>query len=73
VEESAAGEGDQVSRWVYGLSTSLPVYVTRQTASGETAQYSASLWATFLAGFLVWLNVVLWGIVGLIAAVGALL
>ena len=44
-----------------GLGVSLPIYVTRETAHGETAEYSLSLWMTLLAGLLVWLNVVLWG------------
>lgn len=52
-----------------GLGMSLPVYVTRKTAHGETYQYSLSLWMTLLAIFLLWLNVVVWGAVGLIAAV----
>lgn len=52
-----------------GLGTAMPVYVTRQTADGLIAQYSLSLWMTLLAVFLLWANVVAWGIVGLIYAV----
>lgn len=53
-----------------GLNTSLPIYTTRPHGrDGETASYSVSLWMTLLAGLLVWLNVVVWGAVGIYEAV----
>lgn len=51
-----------------GMGTPLPVYVTRKTAHGETAEYSLSFWMTLLAMLLVWLNVVVWGVIALIEA-----
>jgi len=49
-----------------GLNTSLPIYTTRPHGrDGETASYSMSVWMTLLAGVLVWLNVVVWGLLGL--------
>lgn len=55
----------------HGMNQALPVYVTRKTAHGETAEYEMSLWMTMLAGFMVWLNIVVWGVVGLRKAVKA--
>jgi hypothetical protein len=52
-----------------GLGMSLPVYTTRRDGTGESATYSCSLWMTLLAGFIVWLNIIVWGLIGLAAAV----
>jgi hypothetical protein len=54
------------------LGLSLPYYVTRKTADGYTASYSASLWMTLLPQFIVWANVIVWGVIGLIKAFGIL-
>lgn len=51
------------------LRDSAPIYVTRKTASGETMQYDMSLWMSLVAILLVWVNVMVWGVVGLIVAV----
>jgi hypothetical protein len=51
------------------LRTSAPIYVTRKTADGETANYSLSIWMTLLVILLLWLNVVVWGCLGLYEAV----
>ncbi len=51
------------------LGTSVPVYTTRKSGDGYTMTYSMSAWMPFLAMFIVWLNVVVWGIIGLITAV----
>ncbi len=59
--------------WFSKYATQIPVYVTRKTADGGTAQYSQSIALTLLAQCLVWLNVVLWGIVGVVQALGMLL
>lgn len=56
-----------------GLGTSLPIYVTRKSAEGETAEYSLSLWMTLVAILLVWLNVMAWGCLGLYVAVRVVL
>lgn len=53
-----------------GLMTSMPVYVTRPHGrDGKTVSYSMSLWMSLLAMLLLWLNVVVWGVVGVYAAV----
>lgn len=54
------------------LSFAAPVYVTRKNASGETGTYSLSIWMTLLAMMLIWINVVFWGIVGVVKAVEVL-
>ena len=51
------------------MGISAPVYVTRKTADGTTGSYSLSLWMTILAMLLVWLNVVVWSVVGVVEAV----
>jgi hypothetical protein len=51
------------------LGISVPIYVTRKSADGETGSYSLSLWMTALAILLVWTNVVVWGVIGLVEAV----
>lgn len=51
-----------------GLGTSIPVYTTRKTADGYTMTYSMSAWMPFLALFLVVLNMIVWGVIGLYEA-----
>lgn len=46
---------------------------TRATASGETAEWSCSVWMTLLAGLLIWLNVIVWGVIGLVTAARVIL
>jgi hypothetical protein len=55
------------------LSDSIPFYVTRKAADGTTGQLDASLWALLGLVALIWLNGLLWGIIGVIEAVGWLL
>lgn len=50
------------------LKDSAPIYVTRKTAHGDTGSYEITLWMSLLAVLLVWLNVVVWAVIGLIAA-----
>ena len=50
------------------LGMSAPVYVTRKSADGFTMTYEMSLWMPIFAMLLIWLNVMIWGIVGLITA-----
>lgn len=54
------------------MGISVPVYVTRKTADGTTGSYSLSLWMPILAILLVWFNVVVWSIIGLVEAVRVL-
>ena len=61
---------DRTSITIEGLNNSIPVYVTRKTANGETVQYSQSLWMTLAVQLLVTFNAILWGIYGLIQAAG---
>lgn len=56
-----------------GLGTPLPIYVTRENANGQIAEFTLSAWMILLAMFIVWANVVLWGAYGLAAVVRALL
>lgn len=46
-----------------------PVYVTRKTAHDETGSVSMSLWMQLLTLILIWLNIVIWGGIGLYEAV----
>jgi len=55
------------------LTDSLPIYVTRKDADGETGTYSLSGWAVLLAMLLIWLNIVVWGFLGLYFAVAVIL
>lgn len=55
------------------LGTTAPIYVTRPTSSGTVASYSMSLWMTLLAILAIFLNVILWGTVGVIKAVEVLI
>lgn len=54
------------------LSFSLPIYVTRTTAKGETAEYAMNIWFTLSAMFFILTNIWLWGIVGIITAIKVL-
>jgi hypothetical protein len=50
------------------MSDGMPIYVTRpHGANKTTASYSLSLWMSILAMMLVWMNVVLWGVFGIVA------
>ena len=51
------------------FNATMPVYVTRQTSSGETGQLSISIWMALLVLLFVWLNAVVWGALGLYFAV----
>lgn len=53
----------------YNLGLSLPIYTTRKDAHGDTATYSQSLWMTLLVQVLIWLNLIAWGIIGLVEAI----
>lgn len=50
-------------------SQSMPFYVTRKTASGETMQYDMPMSQSIKAMLLIYLNIVLWGVIGLLAGV----
>lgn len=52
-----------------GFGTPLPVYVTRPTASGVIASYELAAWMSFLVLMLLWINAVVWGLVGILTAV----
>lgn len=52
------------------LNDSAPIYTTRKHGrTGETGQYSQSIWMTLVAQLLVWANVVVWGVIGIVYAV----
>lgn len=53
-------------------TTPLPLYVSRPTADGTTASISFPVWFALLVAVLVMLNAALWGVVGIVAAVGVL-
>ncbi len=55
------------------LTDQLPYYVTRKTADGYTAYFSLPAWLLLTAAKLFWLNVIVWGVVGLIVAVRVVL
>lgn len=55
--------------WSGDMAEATPVYVTRQTASGLTGALSLSIWMQLLVIFLVWFNIVGWGIYGLVELV----
>ena len=51
------------------LNVSLPIYTTRPHGrDGETATYVLSFWMTMLAILVAWLNVIAWGVIGLVTA-----
>lgn len=51
------------------LTDSMPIYVTRKDAGGETGTLSLSIWMPLVAMLLIWVNVIVWGVVGLVVAV----
>ena len=51
------------------LKTSIPVYVTRETADGLTGSWSMSAWIPLLVMLLVAANAVGWGIYGLVVLI----
>lgn len=51
------------------LSQDVPIYVTRENADGQIAEYTLSIWMTLLAIFVVWANLIAWGFYGLYAVV----
>lgn len=51
------------------FSESIPVYVTRKTAGGETSSFSVSMWIPLLTMFLFFFNAILWGVIGLVKGV----
>jgi len=54
------------------LGIMAPVYVTRPTADGYIASYSLALYQSLLALLIIWLNVLLWGVIGIIQAIRVL-
>ena len=50
------------------LNKNMPVYVTRETADGLTGSLSMSIWMALLAMLLIWVNIIVWGIIGIIMA-----
>lgn len=58
-----------MSKLASGLGQTMPIYVTRKDAHGQTMTYSQTYWMTALAQFVVWFNVVLWAVVGVVEAV----
>lgn len=52
---------------------SIPFYVTRETAGGEIYTYAISAWISLLGISLIWINILLWGLVGLIIGVQTLI
>lgn len=53
-------------------TTPLPIYVTRENASGEIGTFSMASYITLPAMFLFFVNVIVWGVVGLVEAVRVL-
>lgn len=49
-----------------GENISLPIYVTRKTADGETFSYSMPFSQSFKVILGLWANVVAWSVVGLL-------
>lgn len=65
-----------MSRWQRAkelATVGVPFYVTRRNADGEIATWSVNAWIALAIIFVVSLNIVLWGTVGLVAALGILL
>jgi hypothetical protein len=55
-----------------GYRDKLPFYVTRPS-NGIVGEYSMEAWRALLIIWVVWLNIVVWGAVGLVVAVRVLL
>jgi cell division protein FtsB len=51
------------------LTDSMPIYVTRKTAHGNTGDIQMSIWMALVAMLVIWLNVIAWGLAGLYVAV----
>jgi hypothetical protein len=51
---------------------SIPIYVTRKSAEGRIGQWSVSPLAGVLLLLLVTANVLLWGVAGIIVALGVI-
>jgi hypothetical protein len=58
--------GEHVRDFFKALNMSTPVYVTRKDGDGRIMSYSMSAWMTLLAMAVIWLNVVAWGIFGMV-------
>jgi hypothetical protein len=48
---------------------SIPIWVSRKTSTGMISSFNVSGWVFVLVGFLVLLNVLVWGFIGLYEAV----
>lgn len=55
------------------LGISVPIYVTRQSANGETGSYFISLWVSLLCILIAILNIVLWGGIGIYEAISRII
>jgi hypothetical protein len=55
-----------------GYRDKLPFYVTRPS-NGIVGEYSMEAWRALLIIWVVWLNIVVWGVVSLVVAVRVLL
>lgn len=51
----------------------IPLYVSRHTAGGETGSISFPIWFCLVLAVLFIANVLLWGAVGIVTALGVLL
>jgi hypothetical protein len=49
-----------------------PVYVTRENARGEIGAYELNVWLTVAAMFVIYLNIMIWGIIGIVYAYGVI-
>jgi hypothetical protein len=50
------------------LRSSIPVYVTRRDADGLIASYEMPLWMSLFGLLMVWLNIMVWSLIGLVLA-----
>lgn len=55
------------------MKASIPFYVTRKTAGGETGEFNMPIGQLIYSFLLVYLNVVAWSIFGLITFVKAMI
>lgn len=55
------------------LRDSVPIYVTRSWADGSVAHYDMPVCMPLVAMLLIWLNVIVWGLLGLYEAVRVVL
>lgn len=57
--------------WWQTMAAPMPIYTTRPSAGdSETGSLSISIWIALLAMLLVLANVILWGVIGVVMAVG---